>query len=118
MTETLCSQSRVPGSTPGQGTRSCMPPLSVSMPQLKIQHAITRMEDPAALRHVFVWVALVVKNPPANAGDVRDVGSVPELGGSSGAGHGNPLKYSCLENPMDRGGCRATIHWVAKIRHD
>ena len=44
-------------------------------------------------------VALVVKTPPANAGNVRDVGSVPGLGRSSGAGHGNPLQYSCLENP-------------------
>ena len=42
---------------------------------------------------------LVVKNPPANAGDVRDMGSVPGLGRSSGGGHGNPLQYSCLEEP-------------------
>ena len=48
-------------------------------------------------------VALVVKNPPANAGDTRDVGSVPGLGRSPGAWHGNPLQYSFLENPMDRG---------------
>ena len=48
-------------------------------------------------------VALVVKNPPANAGDIRDVGSVPGLGRSPGGGHGNPLQYSCLENPKDRG---------------
>ena len=44
---------------------------------------------------------LVVKNPPANAGDVRDVGSTTGLGRSSGGGHGNPLQYSCLENPME-----------------
>ena len=44
-------------------------------------------------------VALVVKNPPANAGDVRDAGSIPGLGKSSGGGHGNPPQYSCLENP-------------------
>ena len=48
-------------------------------------------------------VALVVKNPPANAGDVRDVDLIPELGKSPGGGHGNPMQYSCLENPMDRG---------------
>ena len=48
-------------------------------------------------------VALVVKNPPAKAGDIRDVGSVPGLGRSPGGGHGNPLQYSCLENPKDRG---------------
>ena len=47
-------------------------------------------------------VAQVVKNLPANAGDLRDVGSIPELGRSPGGGHGNPLQYSCLENPMDR----------------
>ena len=44
-------------------------------------------------------VAPVVKNPPANAGDVRDTGSVPGWGRSPGGGHGNPLQYSCLENP-------------------
>ena len=44
-------------------------------------------------------VALVVKNPPANAGDTRDAGSIPELGTSPGRGHGNPLQYSFLENP-------------------
>ena len=48
-------------------------------------------------------VVLVVKNPPANAGDKRDVGSVPGSGRSPGGGHGNSLQYSCLENPRDRG---------------
>ena len=48
-------------------------------------------------------VALLVKNPPANAGDIRDKGSVPGLGRSPGGGHGNPLQYSHLENSMDRG---------------
>ena len=48
-------------------------------------------------------VALVVKNPPANARDVRDVGSIPGLGRSTGGGHVHPLQYSCLGNPMDRG---------------
>ena len=59
-------------------------------------------------------VTLVVKNQPANAGDIRDVGSIPELGRSPGGGHGNPLQYSCLENPMDRGAWQATVHRVAK----
>ena len=54
-------------------------------------------------------MALVVKNPPANAGDVRDVGLIPGLGRSPGGGHGNPLQYSSLENPMDRGACWATV---------
>ena len=48
-------------------------------------------------------VALVVKNLPASAGDIRDVGSIPGWGRSPGGGHGNPLQYSCLENPMDKG---------------
>ena len=48
-------------------------------------------------------VALVVKNPPANAGDTRDMGSAPGLEKSPGEGNGNPLQYSCLENSMDRG---------------
>ena len=61
-----------------------------------------------------LWVALVVKNLPANAGDVRDGGSIPGLGRSPGGGHGYPLQYSCLENPMDRGAWWATVHGVAK----
>ena len=63
-----------------------------------------------------VQVALVVKNLPANAnqGDVRDKSLIPWLGRSPGAGNGNPLQYSCLENPMDRGAWRPTVHWVAK----
>ena len=49
------------------------------------------------------WVELVVKNPPANAGDTREVGLIPGLGRSPGVGNGNPLQYSCLESSMDRG---------------
>ena len=52
---------------------------------------------------LLALVALAVKNLPANAGDVRDEGSIPESGGSPGGGHGNPLQYSCLGNPMDSG---------------
>ena len=57
---------------------------------------------------------LAVKNLAANAGDIRDMGSVPGLGRYPGRRHGNPLQYSCLENPMDRGAQRATVHSVAK----
>ena len=57
---------------------------------------------------------LVVKNPPANAGDGTDVGLIPGLGTSPGGGHGNPLQYSCLENPMDRGAWGATVHRVSQ----
>ena len=61
-------------------------------------------------------VALVVKNLPANAGEVRDEGSIPRSGRSPGGGHGNPLQYSCLENPMDRGAWRTGVHRVTKSR--
>ena len=59
-------------------------------------------------------VALVVKNPPANAGDIRDTGLIRGLGRSSGEGNGNPLQCSCLENPLDRGAWRATVHKVTE----
>ena len=52
---------------------------------------------------------LVVKNLPDNAGNIRDVDSIPGSGRSPGGGHGNPLQYSCLENPMDRGAWWATV---------
>ena len=57
-------------------------------------------------------VALVVKNPPANA-EVRDLDSIPGSERSSGEGHGNPPQYSCLENPMDRGVWQSLVHTVA-----
>ena len=60
-------------------------------------------------------LALVVKNLSANVGDVKDVGSMPELGRSPGEGNGNPLQYSWLENPMDRGAWWATVHRVAEL---
>ena len=59
-------------------------------------------------------VALVVKNPPGNAGNLRDEGSIPGLARSPGGGHGNPLQYSCLEIPMDRGAWWATVQRVEK----
>ena len=59
-------------------------------------------------------VALAVRNLPSSAGDLRDSSSVPQLGRSPGEGHGNPLQYSFLKNPMDRGDWWATVHRVAK----
>ena len=59
-------------------------------------------------------VALVVKNLPANAGDIRDMGLISGLGRSPGEKHGNPVQYSCLENPMDTGAWWATVHGVTK----
>ena len=59
-------------------------------------------------------VALVVKNLPANTGDIRDMGSIPGLWRFPGGGHGNPRQYSYLENPMDRGTLWAKVHRVTK----
>ena len=66
--------------------------------------------------HIYIYasqVALVVKSLPANARDIRDVGSIPGRG-RSGGGRGNLLQYSCLENPMDRRAWQATVHRVSK----
>ena len=69
------------------------------------------------IQHV-VSVALVVKNPPANARDIRDAGLIPRSERSPGGGHGNPLQYPCLENPMDRGAWGATVHRVDRVRYN
>ena len=63
-------------------------------------------------------VVLVVKNPPANAGDRRGTGLIPGSGRSYGEGTGNPLQYSCLENPMDRGTCWATVQRIVESQRD
>ena len=60
-------------------------------------------------------VVLVVKNPCANAGGIRDMSSVPGLGRSPGGRHGNRLQYSCLENPIDRGAWWAADHRIAEL---
>ena len=59
-------------------------------------------------------VVLTVKNPSANAGDIRDVGLIPVLGRSPGGGNGNPLRHLCLENPMDRGALAGYSPWGGK----
>ena len=61
-------------------------------------------------------MALVGKNPPANAGAVKDVGLIPGLGRYPGGGNDNPLQYYCLENPMDRGAWWATVHGAMESR--
>jgi len=61
-------------------------------------------------------MALVVKNSPASAGDIRDLGLIPGSGKSPGEGHGNPLQYSCQENPVGGGAWRAVVHGVIKSR--
>ena len=60
-------------------------------------------------------VVLLVKNLPVNTEDIKDMGSIPESGGSPGGEHGNPLQYSCLENPMDRGVWQATVN---RLQHN
>ena len=59
-------------------------------------------------------VKLAVKDPPANARDIRNEGSIPESGRSPGGGHSNPLQYSCLESPMDRGAWQTIVHGFAE----
>ena len=66
---------------------------------------------------VWIWasqVVLVIKNRPANVGDMRDVGLIPGSGRCPVGGHGNPLQYSCMENSMDRGAWWAMVHKVSK----
>ena len=65
--------------------------------------------------HCTSQVAPVMKNTPANAGDIRDVGSIPASGRSPGGGHGNPLQYSYLENPMEPGGLQSI---GSQVKHD
>ena len=60
-------------------------------------------------------MAQTVKNQPANAGDIGDMGSLPGAGRSPGEGNGNPLQYACLGNSMDKGAWQAILHGVAKI---
>ena len=63
-------------------------------------------------------VAQLIKNLLANAGDTRDVGSIPVLGRFPGQGNGNPLQYSCLRNSLDRGAWQATVYGLQRVRHD
>ena len=87
-------------------------------PRLSGNQQNPSIAPPLILFHFYTrtsQVALVVKNPPTNAG-VIDVGSIPGSGRALGEGHGNPLQYSCLENPMDRGAWRAIIHSVTQSR--
>ena len=76
-------------------------------PQLGSQQLWTSLASQAAL---------VVENPSASAGNIQDAGSIPASGRSPREGYGNPLQYSCLENPMDRGAWQATVHSVTKSR--
>ena len=81
---------------------------------------ISAVQQSRSVLYIFICRCIDIpggtsgKNPTANAGDIRDVGLIPGLGRYSGGGHGNPLQYSRLEDPMDRGEWRATVHGVAK----
>ena len=71
--------------------------------------------------YIYIWasqVVIVVKNLPSSSGDLRGGGLIPGSGRTPGRGHGSPLQYSCLENPMDRGAWQLTVHGVARIGHD
>ena len=91
-----------PGDLPNQGS---------NLGLLHCRQTLLPSEPPGRSNQVV----LVIKNPPASAGDIRDEGSIPGSGRCPGVGNGNPLQYSCLENPMDRGAWRATVHEVAKL---
>ena len=80
-------------------------------------HRVAKVSNTTERLTLLLWasqVALVVKDPPAGEGDMWEAGSIPGSGRSPGGGHGNPLQDSCLENPLDRGAWRATVHGVAK----
>ena len=80
------------------------------------QQLMNTAKELYSIRVLASQVVLVGKNQPANAGDIRDEGSIPALGRFPGGNFGNPLQYSCLENPMDREAWWAVVHRVAKSR--
>ena len=93
--------------------------LSVCLSQTVFQLAVSMLSYLEETTDIWAsQVVQVAKNPPANKGDVRDMGSVPGLGRSPGGGHGNPLQYSCLENPKDRGAWRARAMGSQRVGHD
>ena len=103
------------GSMPATDRSRPEPPFSLSLCFLWPRSTIAFSTSPVSGQGVS-QVVLVVKNLPANARDARDVGSIPGLGIYPGGGHGNPLQYSCLENPLYRGAWLAIVHRVTKSR--
>ena len=95
--------------------RACSLPFKTNVNSL-MKHIKSYLTCPFSysfiLPSITSQVALVVKNLPANAGDVRDLVLIPGSGRFPGGGHGNPLQYSCLENPMNREAWQATVHGV------
>ena len=88
----------------------------VSPPTPNNPESVTIFISTQGQRFWVSQVVLVVKNPPPNARDVRDTDLIPGSKRSPGGGHGNPLHYSCLENPMDKGDWQATVHRVTENR--
>ena len=78
---------------------------------LDVAENLNRLSDQL---YISAWASKVAKNLPANTGNAGDADSIPALGRSPGGRNGNPLQYSCLGNPMDRGACWATVLRVAK----
>ena len=81
---------------------------------LTLGFEITKVNENTVTVPVGLPVALMVKNPADNARDIRDAALIPGWGRSPGGGHGHPLQYSCLENPMDRRAWQAAVHGVTK----
>ena len=85
-----------------------------SMGSQRVGHnLVTKQQQYISLEKIIIILLPVVKNLPAIAGDIRDMGSIPGWERSPEGGHGHPLQYSCLENPMDRGAWQATVHSIA-----
>ena len=98
----------------------CPPPGDLPDPGIKLMSPALQMDSLPAERSGRLYFlgfldGAVVKNPPANAEDARDVGLIPGLGRSPGERNGNPLQYSCLGIPMDRGAWWATVHGVTLL---
>ena len=107
--------SRIPFRTPHHIYLSWLLRLLLAVTAFQTFLSLTTLRVLRSISQVLAsQVLLVVENPPTNAGDIRDAGLIPESGGSPGGGHGNPLQYSCLENPMDRGAWWATTCKFAK----
>ena len=108
-----------PGDLPDPGTEPGSPALQADIlppdPPGKSQLIVLYNQE-AVTNLGASQVVLVIKNPPANTGDIRDMGSIPSSGRSPGGGHSNPLQYSGLENPMDSGAWWAPVHSITQSR--
>ena len=107
-------------SPPSHPSRERFAQIEKQKPQIpQLQRGKAGFECQAPDPRGFPGGARGKENLPADAGGLRDVGSIPGSGRSPGGGHGNPLQGSCLENPMDRGAWRAAVHRVSQgVRHD